>query len=215
MEQGVNYKNGNDFMDALLEIYNGKTDQASIARDIVKSLLMGMNKCKYIYINTSSVPSLLVRSFLGCPSHLGAIKEPLLCHPPFPLLVPRLVSKDVQLEGFDISAGTVVMINAWTIGRDPMSWDEPDEFVPERFLNSSVDFKGLDFDFIPFGVGRRGCPGISFASGAMEFLLANLVQKFVWKLGNGVEAEDLDMSESSGITVHRGVPLLVVPTHSE
>ena len=138
------------------------------------------------------------------------IKEAMRLHPPLPLLVPRLASKDVQVKGFDISAGTIVMINAWAIGRDLVSWDEPETFMPERFLNSSIDFKGLDFELIPFGGGRRGCPGITLASAGMELLLADLVRKFDWKLAHGVEPKDLDMSESPGMTVHRAFPLLAL-----
>lgn len=140
----------------------------------------------------------------------AVIKESLRYHPPVPLLAPRTAGKDVQLKGYDVSAGTTVMINAWTIGRDPVSWDEPEKFKPERFLNSSIDFKGLDFEFIPFGAGRRGCPGITFAFVTIELVLANLVHKFDWELPSGVEGKDLDMSESIGITVHKVVPLLAL-----
>lgn len=145
----------------------------------------------------------------------AVIKEALRLHPPRPLLAPRLSTKDVQINGFHVSAGTLVMINAWAIGRDPISWDEPEKFKPERFLNSSINFKGLDFKLIPFGAGRRGCPGISFAVVAMELLLANLMQKFDWKLPNGVEGKDLNMGESPGITVHRAIPLLAVASNSK
>lgn len=86
----------------------------------------------------------------------AVIKETLRCHPPGPLLVPRVAGKDVKIN--DVSEGTVVMINAWAIGMDPESWDEPEKFEPVRFLNSSIDFKGLDFELIPFGAGRRSCP---------------------------------------------------------
>ncbi|KAH6772545.1 hypothetical protein C2S51_010949 [Perilla frutescens var. frutescens] len=137
----------------------------------------------------------------------AVVKEALRLHPPLPLLVPRVASRDVQIRGFDVSAGTVVMINAWAIGRDPVSWDQPENFMPERFLNSSTDFRGLDFELIPFGAGRRGCPGITFAVVAIEIVLANLVHKFDWKL---VQGKDLDMNESPGLTVHRAVPLLAL-----
>lgn len=144
----------------------------------------------------------------------AVIKESLRYHPPVPLLAPRMAGKDVQLKGYDVSAGTTVMINAWTIGRDPFSWDEPEKFKPERFLNSPIDFKGLDFEFIPFGAGRRGCPGITFAVVTIELVLANLVHKFDWGLPSGVEGKDnLDMSETIGITVHKVVPLLALASH--
>ncbi|XP_042009249.1 cytochrome P450 71A8-like [Salvia splendens] len=113
----------------------------------------------------------------------AVIKETLRYHPPVPLLVPRVASKDVKIKGYDVAAGNVVMINAWAIGRDSVSWNEPEEFKPEIFLNSSIDFKGLNFELVPFGMGRRACPGAAFAVATIEFVLASLVQKFDWKLG--------------------------------
>lgn len=142
----------------------------------------------------------------------AVIKETLRRHPPGPLLVPRIVHKDVKIKGYDISRGTIVMINVWAIGRDQISWEEPEKFWPERFLNSSIDFKGSNFELIPFGAGRRGCPGMTYGIATIELLLANLVQKFNWKLPNASEGKDLDMSERFGLVVHRTVPLLAVAT---
>lgn len=142
----------------------------------------------------------------------AVVKETLRYHPPLPLLVPRVAREDVKVQGFDIPTGTKVMINVWAIGRDPISWDEPGKFMPERFLNSSIDFKGQDFELIPFGAGRRGCPGISFAGATIELVLANLVHNFNWKLADGAEGKDLDMSECPGATVRRAAPLLAVPS---
>ncbi|KAL0417242.1 UNVERIFIED_CONTAM: cytochrome [Sesamum latifolium] len=141
----------------------------------------------------------------------AVIKETLRFHPPIPLLVPRQARKDVKIMGYDIAIGTMVITNAWAISRDPVSWDEPEKFEPNRFLNSPIDFKGLDFELIPFGAGRRGCPGIAFAMATTEFVLANLVQKFDWKLPD--EGKELDMREHPGVTIHRDVPLLVAATH--
>ncbi|KAG5522984.1 hypothetical protein RHGRI_034955 [Rhododendron griersonianum] len=123
----------------------------------------------------------------------AVIKETLRLHPPIPIIVPRESTKDVQVKGYDIAAGTRLLVNAWAIGQDPASWDEPEEFRPERFLNGrSIDFRGHDFELIPFGAGRRGCPGIQFAAVVDELAVANLVHKFDFALPNGVE---LDVSE--------------------
>lgn len=102
------------------------------------------------------------------------------------------------------------MTNFWAIGRDPASWDEPEKFEPGRFLNSWTDYKGLHFELIPFGAGRRGCPGIAFSAATIEFVLANLVGKFNWELPDG--RKDVDMSESPAATLHKAVPLLAVAT---
>ncbi|XP_040988470.1 cytochrome P450 736A117-like [Juglans microcarpa x Juglans regia] len=142
----------------------------------------------------------------------AVIKETFRMHPPIPLLVPRESTQSVKLQGYDIAAGTQVIVNAWAIGRDPTSWDEPEEFHPERFLTTSIDVKGHDFQLIPFGAGRRSCPGIPFALTIIELVLANLVQKFDWALPNEASGQDLDMSESIGLTIHRKFPLTAVAT---
>ena len=77
--------------------------------------------------------------------------------------------------GYDIPARTMVLVNTRAIGRDPMFWEEVEEFHPERFLNTNIDFKGQLFQFIPFGAGRRGCPRMPFVMAIIELLLANLM----------------------------------------
>lgn len=140
------------------------------------------------------------------------IKETLRLHPPIPLLIPRKATNDTKVMGFDVEAETMVITNAFAIGRDHLLWDEPEEFRPERFLNSCIDFRGHDFQLIPFGAGRRGCPGISFAIATNETVLANLMLKFHWDLPNGAKGSDLDMTECTGLTIHRKVPLRAVAT---
>ncbi|KAM1225718.1 hypothetical protein ACFX13_045152 [Malus domestica] len=96
------------------------------------------------------------------------------------------------------------------IGRDPKSYNNPEEFEPEMILSSDIDYKGNDFEVILFGAGRRGCPGIQFDVAVKEIALANLVHKFDWPLPGGARGEDLDMTESTGATVHRKYPLKAV-----
>ncbi|XP_056687716.1 cytochrome P450 736A117-like [Spinacia oleracea] len=143
----------------------------------------------------------------------AVIKESLRMHPPGPLLMLREALEDVKINGFDISQGTQVIVNAWAIQRDPSFWEEPDEFRPERFINNtSFDFKGKDFNFIPFGAGRRGCPGISFSVTSAEFVLANLMYHFDWKFPDGIDLHTLDMTEIPGLTVRRRDPLMLIAT---
>nr|KYP65357.1 Cytochrome P450 71A1 [Cajanus cajan] len=140
------------------------------------------------------------------------VKETLRLHPPAPFLLPRETSSAVKLRGYDIPAKTRVMLNAWAIQRDPEFWEKPDEFIPERFEDSKVDFRGQDFEFIPFGVGRRGCPGITFGITLAEYALANLLRWFDWKLPQThASVQGIDMSEKHGISVNKKVPLLLQP----
>ncbi|XP_066376742.1 desmethyl-deoxy-podophyllotoxin synthase-like [Miscanthus floridulus] len=139
------------------------------------------------------------------------IKEALRLHPPLPLLLPRECRRSCQVLGFDVPAGTIVFVNAWAIARDPNYWDKPEEFVPERFEGSSVDFKGTDFEYIPFGAGRRMCPGMAFGLVTMELALASLLYHFDWELPPGMTATDIDMTEEMGVTARRLHDLLLVP----
>lgn len=152
---------------------------------------------KWCYVNEDDLDKMVYLKAI--------IKETLRLHPPIPLLVPRESTQHIKLRGYDIKRGTRVMINAWAIGRDPKLWEEAEEFRPERFMNNSIDFKGQDFELIPFGAGRRGCPGIVFATMINEIALANLVHMLEWILPNG---EDLDMTGTFGLTIHRKFPLV-------
>ncbi|KAF7838269.1 cytochrome P450 71A1-like [Senna tora] len=142
------------------------------------------------------------------------VKETLRLHPPAPLLAPRETRSTVKIRGYDIPPKTSVYINAWAIQRDPEVWERAEEFVPERFENSEIDFKGQDFEFIPFGAGRRGCPGILFGVASIEYVLANLLYWFDWKLPGS--AQDIDMTENSWVTLNKKEPLHLqpVPVHS-
>ncbi|TVU22123.1 hypothetical protein EJB05_31805, partial [Eragrostis curvula] len=140
------------------------------------------------------------------------IKETLRLHPATPLLVPRQSREPCKVLGYDVPKGTMVFVNAWAIGRDPKYWEDAEEFKPERFECSTIDFKGTDFEYIPFGAGRRICPGILFAQSSMELALAALLYHFDWKMTNGLEPSELDMAEEMGITVRRKNDLYLHPT---
>ncbi|KAL6596701.1 hypothetical protein ACP70R_047344 [Stipagrostis hirtigluma subsp. patula] len=131
------------------------------------------------------------------------IKETLRLDLPAPLLVPRQCQEQCQILGYDVPRGTMVMVNAGAISTDPEYWDEPEVFRPERFENGEKDFKGNDFEFIPFGAGRRICPGMFFGLANIELALANLVFYFDWTLPEGVSCHEMDMTEAAGITVRK------------
>ncbi|KAH7857809.1 hypothetical protein Vadar_016710 [Vaccinium darrowii] len=223
-----------DFVDVLLEVQRENQAGIPIHRDSVKALTLdafaagtdttstALEWVMTELLNHSQVMKKLQAEVRGIaqtnhqvteddldrmPYLKAVIKETLRLHPPIPILVPRESTKDVQVMGYDIAAGTRVITNAWTIGRDPLSWDEPEEFKPERFLNNSADFRGHNFELIPFGAGRRACPGIQFAAAVNELALANLVHKFDFALPDGVE---FDVSEAPGFSVRKMFRLLVV-----
>ncbi|KAF7825350.1 Cytochrome P450 83B1 [Senna tora] len=135
------------------------------------------------------------------------IKETLRLHPPAPLLVPRETNKDCIIEGYEIPTKTLVYVNAWAIHRDLEAWNDPEEFYPERFLESDVDFKGQDFELIPFGAGRRICPGLPMGIITVELVVANLVHSFDWEMPQGMKREDIDTQVLPGITQHKKNPL--------
>ncbi|KAK7243448.1 hypothetical protein RIF29_38244 [Crotalaria pallida] len=141
----------------------------------------------------------------------SVIKETLRLHPPAPTLLPRENRESCSINGYEIPAKSKVLINVWAIGRDPKYWPEAESFKPERFLNSPIDYRGTNFEFIPFGAGRRICPGITFATFNMELLLAHLLYHFDWKLPNGMKIEELDMTETAGVSVKRKYDLCLIP----
>ncbi|GER44255.1 cytochrome P450 [Striga asiatica] len=150
-------------------------------------------------VNESDIHNLL---------YLQAVtKETLRLYPAGPLGSPREFSKDCSVRGYHIPRGTWLMVNIWKLHRDPQVWG-PDvlEFKPERFLSTHnhLDIRGQDFEFIPFGAGRRICPGFNFALQMMNFVLANLLHTFdFWTVAD----EGIDMTESVGMTNMKATPL--------
>ncbi|KAG6683778.1 hypothetical protein I3842_12G031500 [Carya illinoinensis] len=199
----------------ILDIFSGGTDTTYTVLEWAMSELLRhprvMKKLQDEVRGISQAKTSITENHLEKMQYLKVvIKETLRLYPPIPLLLPRESTQDVQIKGYHIPAGTLTFINAWAIGRDPALWDEPEEFRPERFLNSFVDFRGHDFQLIPFGAGRRGCPGITFAMATNELVLANLVQEFDWALPGGACLEDLNMTQCTGLAIHRKVPLFAI-----
>ncbi|CAI0552352.1 unnamed protein product [Linum tenue] len=126
-------------------------------------------------------------------------------------LIIRECIEECEVGGHLIPIGTRVLINSWAIARDPTAWDQPEEFRPERFMDGAIDYRGTNFEYLPFGAGRRMCPGISFGIANVQLPLANLLFYFNWELPNGEKFESLDMDGTFGITVKRTNELNVVP----
>ncbi|KAL6601650.1 hypothetical protein ACP70R_044870 [Stipagrostis hirtigluma subsp. patula] len=157
--------------------------------------------------------SMVTEQDLPAMEYLRAvIKETMRLHTPGPLLLPRESMEATRIgpAGYDVPANTMVVVNAWAIGRDPEAWESPEEFRPERFVGSAVDFRGRHFQLIPFGAGRRMCPGVNLSMSVVELALANLVGRFDWALPEG--EPELGMEEAPGCTSRKSVPLRAVAT---
>ncbi|XP_015954539.1 cytochrome P450 71A1-like [Arachis duranensis] len=176
------------------------------AQEEVRRIVDGKSKIEENHLNQMN--------YMKC-----VLKETLRLHPPVPLLVPRETSTSVKLNGYNIPNKTTVYVNSYAIHRDPKLWENAEEFIPERFEGNNddqqVDYKVIDFQLIPFGIGRRGCPGVSFGIASAEYLMANLLYWFDWKVpnnnSNGDDDFEMDMSELSGMTVTKKQPLYLQP----
>ncbi|KAM5583824.1 licodione synthase [Rosa sericea] len=151
------------------------------------------------------------------------IKESLRLHPPLTLVTRKCVEQ-CKVGNYVIPKDTMLFINNWAIGRDPKNWEKPLEFCPERFLQldggdkaSAIDVRGQQFQFLPFGSGRRICPGITLTMKMLPALLAAMIQCFDWKVvGTHYKNMDnennvLEMDEKPGFTTPRAYDLVCVP----
>ncbi|XP_057977211.1 cytochrome P450 71A1-like [Malania oleifera] len=141
----------------------------------------------------------------------AVVKEAFRLHPVSPMLIPREAIQKFTVDTYEIEPKTIIFVNAWAIGRDCDAWENPEEFLPERFLGSSIEFKGQDFGLIPFGTGRRHCPGMHLGVLTIELALANLLYFFNWELPQGMKKEDVDMDMIPGITMHKKIPFCLLP----
>ncbi|BAF11469.1 Os03g0248300, partial [Oryza sativa Japonica Group] len=142
----------------------------------------------------------------------AVVKETFRLHPPAPLLLSHRAETDTEIGGYTVPKGATVMVNIWAIGRDSKVWFEPDKFIPERFLQKEVDFRGRDFELIPFGSGRRICPGLPLAVRMVHLMLASLLHRFEWRLLPEVERNGVNMEEKFGIVMTLATPLQAIAT---
>lgn len=142
------------------------------------------------------------------------VKETLRLHPVAPLLVPHESMEDTTIDGYYIPKKSRILVNVWAIGRDPDVWsNNVEEFFPERFIDSNIDLRGHDFELIPFGAGRRMCPGMKLGLTTVKFVLAQLVHCFDWELPDGMLPEELDTSEKFGLSLPRSSHLYAKPIY--
>ncbi|XP_051144130.1 cytochrome P450 76T24-like [Andrographis paniculata] len=224
----------NDILEALLEFY--REDQSGLTLEHVKHLLLDlfvagsdttsstvewamtelirnpdkMQKAKHELRTVLSLDQLVQESDISQLPYLRSIvKETFRLHPTVPLLVPRRATEDTKFNGYIIPKNAQIMINAWAIGRDTSVWQDADKFLPERFLDKDIDFRGQHFELIPFGGGRRICVGMPLAHRMIHMMLASLVKDYEWKLEEGIM--EVGMEEKFGLTLQKAIPLRIVP----
>lgn len=200
----------------LIDIVVGGTDTTSTTVEWVMAEMMHhpeiMEKVHEELAKVVGMNSIVEESHLHQLTYLEAVvKEAFRLHPPGPLLLPRRPSQSCSVGGYRVPKGTTIFLNAWAIHRDPHVWDNPTEFKPERFLNGSSkwDYTGNNFNYLPFGSGRRMCPGIPLAERMLMYVLASLLHSFKWELAEG---EELDLSETFGMVLKKRTPLIAIPT---
>ncbi|KAH6755506.1 hypothetical protein C2S53_012208 [Perilla frutescens var. hirtella] len=226
-----------DIINILLGIKRDGTSPFDLTSDHIKALLMNIifggsdtTSAVIVWVMTALMkkPWLMkkvqaeIRQMVGkkdlideediskLPYLRAVIKETMRLYPPAPILVARETIQKCRIHGYEIEAGTTVYINAWAIARDPVSWKNPNEFVPERFLETDLDVRGQNPEVIPFGFGRRGCPGIGIGMSVVELALANVLYRFEWELPHGMKEEEIDFEVVPGMTMHKKNALRLV-----
>ncbi|XP_051144435.1 cytochrome P450 76T24-like [Andrographis paniculata] len=137
------------------------------------------------------------------------VKETFRLHPTLPLLLPRKAMEDTELNGYIIPKNAQIMVNIWAIGRDTEVWQDADKFIPERFMEKDIDFRGQHFELTPFGGGRRICLGLPLAYRMVHIMLASFVKDYEWKLEEGTMK--VDMEERFGLSLQKAISLTIVP----
>uniref|UniRef100_A0A803LV92 Cytochrome P450 n=2 Tax=Chenopodium quinoa TaxID=63459 RepID=A0A803LV92_CHEQI len=148
-------------------------------------------------------------NLLKCKYFKAVVKETLRFHPAAPVTFRETLKKS-NIEGYDILPKTHIYVSIWALGRDPEHWENPEKFMPERFMESSIDYKGNDFELIPFGAGRKICPGMVLGVASYELALANLLYNFQWELPNSMSKDDIDTDTLPGLVMSKKDPLCLL-----
>lgn len=234
--EGKENNGSKDFLQFLLNLKEEGDSKTPFTNTHVKALLMDMvvggsdtssNTIEFVMAEMMNKPEVMRKvqeeletvvgkdnfveeSHIHKLTYLHAVmKETLRLHPALPLLVPHCPSETTNIGGYTIPEGSRVFINVWAIHRDPYVWENPLEFDPTRFLDGKWDYSGNDFNYFPFGSGRRICAGIAMAERTVLYFVATLVHLFDWTIPQG---ENLEVSEKFGIVLKKKTPLLAIPT---
>ncbi|KDO38290.1 hypothetical protein CISIN_1g0485651mg, partial [Citrus sinensis] len=194
----------------------GATDTTKITLTWVMSLLLNhrdiLNKAQNeLDIQVGTKRQVNAEDIKNLVYLQAILKEAMRLYPAVPFLFPHESMEECTVNGYHVPAGTQLFINAWKIQRDASVWEEPSKFQPERFLtrHKDIDVKGQNFELLPFGSGRRMCPGVSFALQVMQFTLASLLQGFDFATPSN---EPVDMGERLGLTMEKSQPFEVLVT---
>ncbi|KAM0913228.1 hypothetical protein ACQ4PT_012290 [Festuca glaucescens] len=238
-EAGEPRKEHDDFLDVLLDVAARDGVKADLDRDTLRALFTDLflagsdsssSVVEWAMTELLRNPSSMVKAHAELAQVIGStrsikesdihqlsylqavVKETFRLHPPGPLMLPQQAQATVRVAGYTVPQGARVMVNLWAIGRDESIWPEPDIFMPERFLGRAMDFRGADFELIPFGAGRRICPGLPLAIRVVHLVLATLLNEFEWRLPVEVERTGIDMGEKFGVTLTKAVSLCAIAT---
>ncbi|XP_020223845.1 xanthotoxin 5-hydroxylase CYP82C4 [Cajanus cajan] len=226
-----------DFIDVMLSVIeddpvSGHTRDTIIKANVMNLMLAGSDTTSttmtWILAMLMKNPEALKRAQEEVEHHVGRdrrveaqdiknlvylqaiVKETLRLYPPGPLLVPHEAMEDCHIQGYSVPKGTRVFANVWKLHRDPRLWSEAEKFSPERFMNENGEVdEGHNFEYLPFGSGRRACPGSTFATQVSLVTLARLLQAF--DLAEPVD-EPVDLKEGLGITLPKMTPLKILIT---
>ncbi|KAL6658941.1 hypothetical protein ACP70R_002981 [Stipagrostis hirtigluma subsp. patula] len=201
----------------LSDLFSAGTDtSASVVEWVMVELLLNpssMAKARDELAQVIGSKPEIEESDIAQLKYLQAIvKETFRLHPPAPFLLPHLADTTMQVRGYTVPKNARLLVNVWAIGRDGKVWPEPEKFMPERFLEKDIDFRGRDFELLPFGSGRRMCPGSPLAIRMVHLMLASLLHHFEWRLPTNVEKNGLDMGERLGLNLSLATPLQAIAT---
>ncbi|CAA7021889.1 unnamed protein product [Microthlaspi erraticum] len=228
-----------DMMDVLLEAYGNESSEYKITRNQIKSFFVeffvggtdtSVQTTQWTMAEIINNPNVLERmreeidyvvgksrliqetDITNLPYLQAVVKEGLRLHPPAPF-VTRTFQERCEVKGFDIPEKTTLVVNAYAVMRDPYSWEDPNEFKPERFLGSSrsgeeEDEKEQALKYVPFGSGRRGCPGVNLAYIFVGTAIGVMVQCFDWR----IKGDKVNMEETfRGMSLTMVHPLKCIP----
>ncbi|EFH39173.1 hypothetical protein ARALYDRAFT_333172 [Arabidopsis lyrata subsp. lyrata] len=220
-----------DFLDVLLKVKDEENEKTNLTMNDVKAVLMDMvlggtdtslHVIEFAMAELLHNPDIMKRAqqeldkvvgkekvvdeshISKLPYILAIMKETLRLHTIIPLLVPRRPSKTTVVGGFTIPKDSKIFINVWAIHRNPNVWENPLKFDPDRFLDNSYDFKGNDFNYLPFGI----CVGMAMGERVVLYNLATFLHSFDWKIPQG---ERVEVEEKFGIVLELKNPLVAAP----